>query len=258
MTVFQFDNAIVREVPRSVVNGLSTRGEHPDYGDVVREHADYVRALEDAGVEVETLPALEAFPDSVFVEDTALTFHGGAILLRLGAPSRAGEAKEMSPALERRFAVVLRLTEGAVDGGDVLVTPRMVFIGKSARTDRAGAEALIALLTKLGLSASAVTTPKGVLHLKSDCALLDEETVLTTARLASSGVFEGFRTLIVPEGEEPAANAVRVNDRVLLSDAYPGTADMLGNRGYNVVPLTVREVAKIDAGLSCMSLRWRA
>jgi dimethylargininase len=33
---------------------------------------------------------------------------------------------------------------------------------------------------------------------------------------------------------------------------------MLARRGYVLVPLDVAEIRKIDAGLSCMSLRWKA
>jgi len=56
-----------------------------------------------------------------------------------------------------------------------------------------------------------------------------------TARLAASGAFKGFRTLIVPEGEEPAANALRINDRVLLSEFYPRTRDLISQTIARVV-----------------------
>lgn len=259
MQVFEFNRALVRAPSRSVVEGLrAVDFGPPSFDGIVREHAAYVRALADAGIAVETLPALEAYPDSVFVEDTALVFSSAAIVLRPGAPTRLGEAREIAPALERRFERVLHLTRGFVDGGDVLTTPRGAFIGRSARTTAEGAQALVSLLDKIGLRGLAVTTPGDVLHLKSDCSLLDETTVLATARLAASGVFEGLRTVIVPDGEEAAANALRVNDRVLLSDAYPRTAELLGRLGYRIVSLSTREVARLDAGLSCMSLRWRA
>lgn len=259
MQVFHFNNAIVRAVPASVVEGLrATDLGSPDFGGVVVEHAAYVRALENAGVAVEILPALDAYPDSIFVEDTALVCTGAAIVLRPGAPTRRGEAPEMAPVLARRFDRVLRLEEGFVDGGDVLTTPRGVFIGQSARTDARGAQALTSLLAEIGLRGIAVATPRDVLHFKSDCALLDEETIFATARLAATGVFEGFRVVLAPEGEEAAANAVRVNDRVLISSAFPRTAESLAFLGFKIVPLATREIAKIDAGLSCLSLRWRA
>lgn len=257
--IFDFTDVIVRTPAPSVVDGLRAIDVGaPRYDGVLAEHAAYVRAMQDAGVAVETLPPLPAFPDSVFVEDAALVFHEGAIVLRPGAPSRRGEAAEIAPVLARRFARVLQLSEGAVDGGDVLATPRGVFIGQSARTNAEGARALIALLATLNQEGRAVETPNGVLHFKSDCSLLDEETVLATPALAASGVFDGFRVALTPAGEEGAANAVRVNDRVLMSDAFPRTRDMLDQLGFTITPLATREIAKIDAGLSCMSLRWRA
>jgi dimethylargininase len=259
MSAHQFNRALARAPSPSVVEGLRAIDVGPpDFDGVVREHAAYVRALEDAGVSVEVLPALSAYPDSLFVEDAALTFAHAAIVLRPGALTRAGEAREIAPVLEQRFERVLRLAEGHVDGGDVLATPERIFIGQSARTTAEGARALAALLADIGLRGEAVATPRDVLHLKSDCSLLDDETILATARLAASGVFGGFRLILVPAGEEAAANAVRVNDRVLISDAYPRTADLLAKSGYKLAPLATREVAKIDAGLSCMSLRWRA
>jgi dimethylargininase len=215
-------------------------------------------ALEVAGVAVEILPPLPAFPDSIFVEDTALTFTGAAIVLRPGAASRIGETREIAPVLERRFARVLYLDRGFVDGGDVLTTSQKIFIGRSARTTQEGAEALMRLLAEIGRESVLVSTPKDVLHFKSDCALLDDETILATARLAATGLFARYRIIVVPNGEEPAANALRVNERILVSDAYPRTAELIANAGFQVTPLPVREVAKIDAGLSCMSLRWRA
>jgi dimethylargininase len=257
--IFEFNSAIVRTPARSVIDGLrAVDSGAPSYDGVLREHAAYVLALTDAGVAVETLPALEGFPDSVFVEDAALVFHEGAIVLSPGAPTRRGEEVEMAPVLARRFERVLRLSEGTADGGDVLATPRGVFIGQSARTNAEGAHALSGLLAELGIRGRPVETPAGVLHFKSDCSLLDEETILATARLASSGVFDGFRVVLTPGGEDGAANAVRVNDRVLISDAFPRTAEALDRLGYKLAPLATREIAKIDAGLSCMSLRWRA
>ena len=258
-SVFRFDSALVRSPARSVVHGLRAddRGD-PSYEGVVREHLGYIAALRAAGVEVTVLPPLEAFPDSVFVEDPALVFTEGAILLRPGADARTGEVVEIGPALREIFDTVLELpSPGFADGGDVLLTPKGVMIGLSARTDRVGAEALLACLRQLGHDGSIVETPAGVLHFKTDCSLLDEDSVFSTRRLARSGVFDGFRQILVPEGEEAAANALRVNDVVLVASAFPRTIAMLDGLGYKVVPIETTEIGRVDAGLSCMSLRWR-
>jgi len=258
MRVFDFGVAIVREPGESVVHGLR-EGAHdgPSYEGVKAEHAAYVAALRRAGLDVEVLAPLEAFPDSVFVEDPALVFPEGAVLLRPGAQSRIGEAAELAPALSRHFERVVPLPRGFADGGDVLVTPEAVLIGLSKRTDAQGARALAETLAGFGRAARVVAPPPGALHLKTACALVDEETVLATGPMARSGLFDGLRVLETPDGEEAAANALRVNDTVLAGARYPRALEMLDAHGLRVVPLPTDQIARVDAGLSCMSLRWK-
>ena len=258
MRVFEFTTAIVREPGRSVIGGLkSDPTAVPTYEGVLAEHRAYVDALAEAGVSVDILPPLEAFPDSVFVEDTALTFPEGAILLRPGAPSRLAEREEVRGALARHFADVAELGVGEyADGGDVLVTPEAVLIGLSKRTNRMGAEALVRHIEALGRKARIVQTPLAVLHLKSACSLLSEDTVVATPALAATGAFDGMRVLETPAGEDGAANLLRLNKLVLVGAAYLRMAEMIAKEGLNVKLLPVSQVAKLDAGLSCMSLRW--
>ena len=255
--VYHFNSIVARAPSRSVVDGLRAedRGS-PTYEGVKAEHDAYLEAMREAGVKATVLPPLEAFPDSIFVEDPALVFTEGAIVLRPGAATRVRETEEIAPTLRDMFDTVLDLPGGYADGGDVLTTPESVMIGLSARTDRAGAEALRTCLDQLGRKSEIVGTPEGVLHFKTDCSLLDDETVLSTNRLARSGVFRKFRQMIIPEGEEAAANALRVNDVVMVGADFPRTIKMLDKAGYKVVPLKTTEIGKIDAGLSCMSLRW--
>ncbi|AYG66079.1 arginine deiminase family protein [Rhizobium sp. CCGE531] len=257
-SVYEFNSAIVREPSTSVINGLraNDRGG-PTYDGVKVEHDAYIAALRNAGVEVTVLPPLEDFPDSIFVEDPALVFTNGAILLRPGTRSRAEETAELAPVLREMFETVLELpATGQADGGDIMYTPKGLLIGLSDRTDKDGAEGLVACIEKLGGQAQIAETPKGVLHFKTGSSLLDDETVIATAALADAAVFEGFRKFVVPEGEEPAANVLRVNDVVFASANHPRTLERLDNEGYRVVPLKTAEIEKIDAGLSCMSLRW--
>ena len=254
--VFDFDRAIVREPAASVVEGLRTGPEPPAYERVLAEHRAYVAALEAAGAAVETLPALPEYPDSVFVEDPAFVLPEGAILLRPGAPSRFAEAESLAPVLERRFAHVAAVDEGFVDGGDILVLPDEILIGLSARTDRTGARRFCALAGDLGRIARIVEPPPGLLHLKTGCALVDERTLIAVPALAP--LFPGYEMLITPEGEEHSANLIRVNDRILMGDGFAQVAAMLSERGFDVAEIQASEIAKIDAGLSCMSLRWHS
>jgi dimethylargininase len=257
--IFDFDNALVRQPARSVIHGLTTqRGPRPLFESIAAEHADYVSALKECGLSAELLPPLDSYPDSIFVEDPALVFGTGAIVLRPGAQTRLGEADEIEPALRRRFRLVLRMQEGFADGGDMLLTPSGMLIGLSSRTNQTGATELAGLLQQLGISSRIVEAPAGRLHLKSDCSLIAEDVVLCTAGLAASGIFDGYRELVVPENERRAANALRLNDTVLIGEEFPQTVEMLRREGYTVKTLRVNGIGKLDAGLSCMSLRWKA
>lgn len=254
--VFDFDRAIVRKPAESVVHGLRTGGDAPDHGRVLAEHLAYVAALEAAAVKVEILPPLPDHPDSVFVEDPAFVLTEGAILLRPGAPSRFAEPATLAPALHRHFSHVAEVEEGFVDGGDILVLPDEILIGLSARTDSTGARRFCELVRDLGRRARIVEPPPGLLHLKTGCALVDMGTMIAVPAVAP--LFPGYDVLVTPEGEEHSANLIRVNDSILMGDAFPQTAALLSERGLDVVKIPAFEIAKIDAGLSCMSLRWHS
>ncbi|MGH6787280.1 MAG: dimethylarginine dimethylaminohydrolase family protein [Novosphingobium sp.] len=254
---FDFTRALVRRPGASAVKGLRAGDRSdPDLAGLLAEHAAYVAALRGAGLEVEELAADEGFPDGLFVEDPALVFPEAAILLHPGAPSRAGEVALLAPELAARFPKVLELPEGYADGGDVLDLGTRVLIGLSARTDRAGAEALAGLLDGLGKRAEVVEPPPGVLHLKTACSLVGEGVVLATPLLAATGMFGGLTVIETPRGEEGGANVLWVNDTLLVGAHFPGIADKLAGLGAAVVPLANREIARIDAGFTCMSLRW--
>ncbi|MCB2095395.1 MAG: dimethylarginine dimethylaminohydrolase [Rhodobacteraceae bacterium] len=257
---FEFTRAITRRPGRSVTAGLRAEDTGtPDLALMLAHHADYVATLKETGAEVTELDPLEDFPDAVFIEDTALCLPEGAILMRPGAPSRIGEVAHVAPALRRFYGNIREITgPGHIEGGDILTTAREVLVGRSARTDAAGVAELKAILDSWGHALREVETPPGVLHFKTDCSLLDGDTVLSTRRLDASGCFRGYRVIHTAEGEEAAANAIRFNQFVLMPAGFPGTAETLRKAGYEVREIGNSECARLDGGMSCLSLRFSA
>ena len=255
---YAFTHALCRAPARSAVKGIRANGgPDPDFAVLAAEHESYAGALCDLGLAVEVLPPLDDFPDALFTEDVALTFPEGAILLRPGAPSRAGEVAHIREALAARHATVLEMTgPGHVDGGDVLRLADRVIIGLSDRTDRAGATELAALLDRLGYRAQIAVTPAGVLHFKTGCSLIDESTILAVPAMRDCPEFAGLEVVLTPTGEEGAANILRVRDTVLIGARWLATQAMLAARDVSFRPMATDQIARIDAGLSCMSLRW--
>jgi len=239
------------------VDGLREKDNgSPCFELLFQEHQDYVAALQKNGVSVSRLPSLQKWPDSVFVEDPALVFPQGSILLRSIMKERSGEIDLIAPFLRSTFSTVLEIDKGYVDGGDVLWTPNKVIIGLSSRTTHDGAENLVGHLSNLGLTGIITDTPPGVLHLKSDCSLLDEMTVFVTPRLADAKVFQNFKKIVTPETEYAAANSVRVNSSVFVNDDCQQSISLLKQSNFKVTALSSKQIRKLDAGLSCMSLRW--
>jgi dimethylargininase len=256
---FRFTHAITRRPAASITAGLrAVDTGNPDLTLMQAHHAAYVAALRSTGATVIELAALDAYPDSVFVEDTALCLPQGAVIMRPGAPSRLGEAAEMEPHLAALYPRIARIEgpDSFIEGGDILVTGREVLVGRSARTNAAGIAELAAILAPWGHGLREVFTPPGVLHFKTDCSLLDATTILATPRLAASGCFEGYRVIHTAAGEEAAANAIRFNDLVLMAEGFPGTRAAVGAAGYAVREIGNSECAKLDGGMSCLSLRF--
>ncbi len=259
MQSYTFSHAITRKPATSIIAGLrAVDTGTPDLGVMQAHHTDYIAALRATGAEVIELAALEAFPDSVFVEDTALCLPKGAVVMRPGAPSRLGEAAEMAPHLHALYGDVVRI-EGAdsyIEGGDILTTETEILVGRSARTNAAGVAELARLVANWGYKVREVFTPPGVLHFKTDCSLLDAETILSTKRLADSGCFDGYKVIHVAEGEEACANSIRFNDLVIMPAGFAKTRATLEQAGYKVREIGNSECAKLDGGMSCLSLRF--
>ncbi|MGR3723926.1 dimethylarginine dimethylaminohydrolase family protein [Abyssibius alkaniclasticus] len=255
---YKFTHALCRQPGKSVAHGLrAVNGGDPVAQAFLDEHSAYVAALRATGATVVVEPAQEDFPDSVFVEDPALCIMGKAIILRPGAPSRFGERDGARAALARILGPdnIIDLPEGGlVDGGDILVSGHEVLVGLSARTNQAGVDLLRGIVEPLGLALRVVNTPAHILHFKTGCAILDDTTIFAVQDLA--GCFPGYRTITCPAGEEPAANLIRFNDKVFCAKGFPKTRALLETEGYNVATLSVTEAAKVDGGLSCMSLRF--
>ncbi|MBP7676448.1 MAG: amidinotransferase [Thermoanaerobaculia bacterium] len=255
-----FTRALVRPPASTFADGLTTAGlGAPDLPLALAQHEAYVKALEACGLSVTRLPADDRFPDSTFVEDTAVLARGLAVLCRPGAPSRAGEVEAIRTALKSFFPSPVAIeAPGTVDGGDVCEAGDHVFIGVSERTNEAGGRQLAAHLATCGLETTLVDVRgiPGLLHLKSGIAWLGGRTLALARPFAGRPEFAGWDVLDVPAGEEYAANAVLVNGRVLVARGYPRFTAAVGALGLPVVALDMSEFRKLDGGLSCLSLRF--
>ncbi len=264
-----FINAIVRPPGANFADALTSVDlGAPDYIRALHQHAQYCAALERCGLTLTHLEPDESYPDSTFVEDTAVLVQvdshspasiSCAILTRPGAATRAGEvaniAKELSRFYPRMHAIE---PPGTVDGGDICEAENHFFIGISARTNEAGAQQLQTLLALYDRTSSFIDIRgiNGILHLKSGVSYLGEGRLAVIDVLSERKDFQGYDLIRLNAGEEYAANCVRVNRHILIAAGYPSFERSLRQLGYETIAVEMTEFQKMDGGLSCLSLRF--
>lgn len=239
--------AITREVPATVDAGLVTFQERQpvDVERARRQHRQYCALLGEAGCEVVVLPADDAYPDSVFVEDTAIVLQELAVITRPGAESRRGETRAIAETLAKYRPLVHIEPPATIDGGDVLVLDDRIYVGQSTRTNEE-AVGQLRFLTRRDVIPVDV---HGALHLKTAITRVSRNALLVNRAWVDVAPFAGW-TLI--DAEEP--NALLVKDVVIYPSAFPSTAKDLRARGIDVRMVDADELAKLEGGVTCCAL----
>jgi dimethylargininase len=252
-----FKKAIVKIPCANMISGLTSANlGSPDHLIALVQHQNYINALRDCGIEVNILNEDENFPDSTFVEDTALLTPNCAIITNPGATTRKSEIPEMKKVLLGLYRKVEEIKEpGTLEAGDVMMVGSHYYIGLSERTNLQGAKQLIEILNKYGLTGSTISLEK-VLHLKSGVSYLENNNLLVSGEFIHKPEFHKFNLILVDDDESYAANSLWINDNILVPLGFPKTKKKIEQLGYNTIEVNVSEFRKLDGGLSCLSLRY--
>jgi dimethylargininase len=252
-----FTKAIVKQPGKSIVYGITSVDlGPPDYIKAMDQHCAYVDALRSCGVEVIILDADERFPDSCFVEDTALITSHCAIITNPGAESRKGETEDIEKILSEFYTNIEHITfPGTVEAGDIMMVGNHFYIGISERTNTEGARQIVSFLEKYGHRGTTVEM-QNMLHLKTGLSYLENKNLLITGEFLDNHLFNHFDKIEVDTEESYAANCIWVNDNVIVPQGHQRTREKIKNKGYTTIAVDVSEFQKIDGGLSCLSLRF--
>ena len=251
-----FSNAIVRKPGISYSDGITTSNlGKPDITLALKQHETYCRTLEKCGLRVERLEAAPSFPDSVFVEDTAIITGKFAVIARPGDPRRRGEEEIIEESISKYRSLVYIKEPGTVDGGDICQAGDHFFIGISERTNHEGAKQLESILSEYGYSSSFIEV-NHTLHLKSGFNYIGDNYLLVHEQFSDNEAIKNLKKIIVPEKEAYAANIIRINDYLLVAEGFPETQSKLKQLNIPLIVLEMSEFQKMDGGLSCLSLRF--
>lgn len=222
--------------------------------DLAREqHSHYQTTLRTMGYTVIELLEDPDLPDSVFVEDTAVIFPQLAVITHPGAVSRMQEIMTVVPILEQYRKLEFIYEPGSLDGGDVLVLDKQVFVGLSNRTNYSAIQQMKSILAPYGYSVEGVEL-KDCLHLKSAVTQIAKNTLLINPDWVDRNKFSGWEQIEV-DGKEPfGANALRVGEVVIYPSSFPVSQQRMQQAGIRVIPVDVSELAKAEGGVTCCSL----
>ena len=215
--------------------------------------ASYRATLNRFGIKVVSLPSQNHLPDAVFVEDAAIVLDNVAVMTRPGARSRRGELVDVENALAP-FRVLAHITEPAtLDGGDVLLVGRRLFVGRSSRTNDEGIAQLRELVAPHGYDVQAIDV-RGCLHLKSAVTAVGNDALLGNGEWVEREAFGDVTWIEVDPSEPHAANALQIENDVIYPKDYPRTAERLRSFGISLCLLDASELAKAEGGVTCCSL----
>jgi len=224
-----------------------------DFRLAVRQHDDYCDVLKKLGVIVKELSENESYPDSCFVEDTAIVVDELAIICSMGVSSRRGETRLIERELSQHLEIAHISLPATIEGGDVLRIGKKIFVGQSSRTNLEGIKELAKILEPHGYRVVHVRT-KGSLHLKSACTAIDEETLFVNPEWVELDAFRGFNLAYTPADEPWSANLLRVGNTVCAQAGFPRGVELVERLAERVEIIDISELRKAEAGLTCSSI----
>ena len=244
--------ALVREPGDTYTSCLSSHPQHHtvDLTKARAQHARYCEVLSELGLEVIRVPRDDHHADACFVEDNAVVFGGKALICRMAKESRRGEQLGVALALEEYVQIKWAEAPAIIEGGDVVhLGDRLI----SGITERTTLEGVAQLRDWLGVRVDTIDDPE-IMHLKSYVTSLGGGRVVATKKYSSHPALDGLDVLVIPEGEEYAADTLTVGDTVLMPVGYPSSHEMVREAGYEVIPMDVGEIEKCDGALTCLSI----
>jgi dimethylargininase len=224
-----------------------------DYDRAVKQHDAYCVLLRDCGLRVIELIVNSAYPDSTFIEDTAVVVDEIAVMASMGVGSRRGEVAGVESVLAAYREIDRIQPPATLEGGDVLRIGNRIFVGITPRTNVAGVNALKAILEPFGYQVIPVSV-RSCLHLKSACTAIDDDTVLVNPHWVDLTNFRDFRALSVSDDEPWAANSLRVDNTLCMHEGFTKTTEILQGQGFSVKTVDISELLKAEAGMTCSSI----
>ncbi len=249
----KYKRAIVKPPNNNYVYAISTQ---PDKDTIsvqkaLKQHLNFIEVLKNCGLEVIVFPQDE-YPDSCFIEDTVVIINNKAIICRPKPLSRREEANEVEKLLPGLVSEIYRIKDpGIIEGGNIIITEREIFIGNGERTNPEGIEQFKRYINEYKVSS---VEHFEAIHLKTFCTYIGNDTFVLDPRKIDKNIFRHYRIIEVDEDESCGANCIGFNGHVLIPDGCSKTAEKIQKLGFKVYAVDISEFRKGDGSITCLAV----
>lgn len=244
----------------------NNRVQVPDHRIAQPQHAAFVQVLRDAGATVHTLEDLADVSIQLYPRDLAFAIDDTLFLARSRDPIRRKEQRALLPLLPE-LSRVERLDQGLIEGGDVIVTDDVVFVGLGEASNLSGVTALREGLRRVGSTREVVPiefTSRGVVHLDTKFTIVGPQLAYVhSASLTPASRAHLAARFEIIEATDAEAHSLMVNtvalapDRIVIDQRAVRLADALRANTIEPIVTDFSEVTKFPGGFRCATLPLR-
>jgi N-dimethylarginine dimethylaminohydrolase len=247
----------IREVINETQEHFKDEGIHIERA--LLQHGEFVKTLQDHGIEVILLPYHKKYPEQVFTRDIGFTLGQTIFVAKMATDVRGGEEDVLKQWLEDEEISYYNLAEERIEGGDVVIDQENIYVGLSNRTDMKAVEQLQRLLNQFNVIA--IPFKEKYLHLDCVFNVVSPEVALIYPNALTKKDIDFFASryeLIEVSEEEQfqlGTNVLSIGNKRLFSLPVNKNVNMqLRNRGFEVIEVDITEIIKSGGSFRCCTL----
>lgn len=226
---------------------------------LIEQEDSFIEALERQGVTVHQLPLLDTSFTQFFTRDIAAVIGDTVVVCAMKKDIRKPETAALELLLRDVANRMLRVENGFLEGGDILIDKSVIYVGLGERTD---AEGLDFLERHFGSAYEIVPVRMAdtFLHLDVVLNILGQGDALVYPPALEHSTLELLAKryhLIEVTPEEQfhlATNVLSLTPETIITDARNARLnELLAAKGYEIIALAFDEIGKMGGSFRCGS-----
>lgn len=223
------------------------------------QHENFVQTLRSNGIEVILLPYHKKYPEQVFTRDIGFTLGETVFVADMASNVRQGEENVLKQWLEDEGFSYYNINGDHIEGGDVIIDGKTIYVGLSNRTNQQAVDHLQRLLSSFEVKA--IPFKEKYLHLDCVFNVVSPEIALIYPEALTKEdikIFGSRYELIEVSKEEQFTLGTNVlsigNKRILSLPVNKEVNKQLRNRGFEVIEVDITEIIKSGGSFRCCTL----